>query len=42
MDADPVYITPRLIERIWGRTDLDAWYGDAALKHAAPLGEAWL
>ncbi len=42
MDADPLWIVPRLVERIWGRTDLDAWYGDAALQHTAPLGEAWL
>ncbi len=42
MNVDPVRIVPRLTERIWGRIDLDAWYGDAALKGAAPLGEAWL
>ncbi len=42
MDADPLRIMPRLVERVWGRTDLDAWYGAAALKCRVPLGEAWL
>lgn len=42
MDADPLRITPRLVERVWGRTGLDAWYSGASQQHAAPLGEAWL
>lgn len=42
MDADPLRIMPRLVERVWGCTDLDAWYRGASQQHAAPLGEAWL
>ena len=42
MDADPIRVVPRLIERIWGRTDLEAWYDGAARDSATPLGEAWL
>ncbi len=42
MDADPLRVIPRLIERIWGRTDLEAWYDGAIRGSAAPLGEAWL
>ena len=42
MDADPLRLIPRLIERIWGRTDLEAWYDGAIRGGAAPLGEAWL
>lgn len=41
MEADPLRIRPGLVERVWGRTDLETWYG-APQQHAAPLGEAWL
>lgn len=42
MDADPLRIRPRLVERVWGSTNLDTWYSGASQQHAAPLGEAWL
>lgn len=42
MDSDPVRIVPRLVERVWGRTDLSAWYDGVAGTGKAPLGEAWL
>ena len=42
MDGGPVRIVPRLVERVWGRTDLGAWYDGAAGVGDAPLGEAWL
>jgi len=40
--ADPVRIVPRLVERVWGRTDLSGWYDAPPRTDAAPLGEAWL
>lgn len=40
MDLQPVRITPRLVERVWGRTDLAGWY--AAPSDSQPIGEAWL
>ncbi len=42
MNADPVRIIPRLVERVWGRADLADWYGGEAGAKDAPLGEAWL
>lgn len=42
MIVDPVRIVPQLVERVWGRTDLSAWYDGAPQPGAAPLGEAWL
>ena len=42
MDGNPLRIVPRLVERVWGRTDLSAWYGGIAGTDEAPLGEAWL
>ena len=35
-------IVPRLVERVWGRTDVGLWYNAAHQTGAAPLGEAWL
>ena len=42
MDGDPVRVVPRLVERVWGRTDLASWYDGAVGTDDAPLGEAWL
>ena len=42
MNADPVHIIPRLVERVWGRTDLTGWFGGSTEGEGAPLGEAWL
>lgn len=42
MNGDPVRIVPRLVDRVWGRTDLGDWYDGAARTDEAPLGEAWL
>ena len=42
MVGDAVRIVPRLVERVWGRTDLAAWYDGAAGSEGAPVGEAWL
>ncbi len=41
MDAAPIRIVPRLVERIWGRTDLGAWTSGVS-PGAGPYGEAWL
>lgn len=42
MRGDPVRVVPRLVERVWGRTDLAAWYDGAARTNGDPVGEAWL
>ena len=34
---DPVRLSVRLVERVWGRTNLAPWYPEAA----RPIGEAW-
>src|SRR4051794_34762286 len=34
---DPVRLSVRLVERVWGRTNLEPWYPEAA----RPVGEAW-
>jgi mannose-6-phosphate isomerase len=34
---DPVRLSVRLVERVWGRTNLAPWYPEAA----QPIGEAW-
>lgn len=33
----PVQLYPRLVERVWGRTDLQPWFGNPA----EPVGEVW-
>ena len=42
MNADPVRVVPRLVERVWGRADLAGWYDGGTGTGGAPLGEAWL
>lgn len=42
MESGPVRIVPRLVERVWGRDDVGAWYGGGVQPGDAPLGEAWL
>ena len=42
MNAEPVRVVPRLVERVWGRKDLGPWYADVIWPHDAPVGEAWL
>ena len=34
---EPVRLSVRLVERVWGRTNLAPWYDEAA----QPIGEAW-
>ena len=34
---DPIRLSVRLVERVWGRTDLSPWFPEAA----KPIGEAW-
>jgi mannose-6-phosphate isomerase len=35
--ADPIRLSARLVERVWGRTDLSPWYPESE----RPIGEAW-
>ncbi len=42
MNAEPVRVIPRLVERVWGRADLGSWYADIPRPHDVPVGEAWL
>ena len=37
MPADPVRLTPSLLEKLWGRTRLEPWFPDSSV----PIGEAW-
>ncbi len=39
--SDPLFITPRMLPRRWGRTDLGGWCAHAP-KPAMPVGEIWL
>ena len=34
---DPIRLSVRLVERVWGRTNLEPWYPEAV----RPIGEAW-
>jgi mannose-6-phosphate isomerase len=34
---DPIRLSVRLVERVWGRTNLAPWYAESA----RPIGEAW-
>jgi hypothetical protein len=36
---DPIFVTPRFVERDWGRSDIGEW-GSSVV--AAPVAEAWL
>src|SRR5215831_16331526 len=35
--TEPIRLSVRLVERVWGRTNLAPWYPEAA----KPIGEAW-
>ena len=39
VEARPLLLTPKMVERVWGKTDLRPWYETDGSK---PLGEAWL
>lgn len=40
MSPDPIFITPRLLPRTWGRTELKNWC-ERAPRPQAPIGEIW-
>lgn len=42
MRQTPVWIVPRLAERIWGRRDLGGWVSVSRIGVHGPIGEAWL
>ena len=39
LDVRPMLLTPMMVERVWGKTDLRPWYESDGTK---ALGEAWL
>lgn len=39
---DPLWVSPRLIERIWGRTELGDWIQHSKTMPDCLIGEAWL
>jgi hypothetical protein len=38
--VDPIFVTPRMLPRRWGRADLGDWRPDAP-KPPVPIGEVW-
>ena len=39
LEVRPMLLTPQMVERVWGKTDLRPWYESDGAKR---LGEAWL